>query len=261
MIIMVYVRSYSNHNRRGESGIGNWTIVVKDTKVNQHNGTFLDWRLTLWGEAVDPAIQPLHPLPEMTDDDHDYEDVPVVTTTVETEPPKTDPPVHPTDHVDRPVNEKPPETSASTTSLPSQTTGTTTTAATTAAATSMAGSSENFLPSFFPTFGASKRTQTWIYTSFGVIIIFCVGLGSYFYVQRQKRLRSSPRDDYEFEMIQDEDDTQALNGHSGRTQRRGGELYNAFAEDSDADELFDEEDDDELYRDHPSGEDYGKGKF
>ena len=58
-------------------------------------------------------------------------------------------------------------------------------------------------------------------------------------------------------MIQDEDDPQALRGT--RTQRRGGELYNAFAEDSDQ-ELLDaeeeeEEEDGELYKDHPNGHD------
>ena len=55
-------------------------------------------------------------------------------------------------------------------------------------------------------------------------------------------------------MIQDEDDPQALSA-ARPPQRRGGELYNAFAEDSDQ-ELLDEEgedDEDELYKDHPDG--------
>src|SRR4051794_23869727 len=40
-----------------------WRIIVKDTNVNEHNGTFLNWRLNLWGEAIDGTSQTLHPLP------------------------------------------------------------------------------------------------------------------------------------------------------------------------------------------------------
>ncbi|EZF36237.1 hypothetical protein H109_03623 [Trichophyton interdigitale MR816] len=37
----------------GESGIGNWTIVVKDTMINDFSGTFVSWQLSLWGEGTD----------------------------------------------------------------------------------------------------------------------------------------------------------------------------------------------------------------
>ncbi|TVY85997.1 Kexin, partial [Lachnellula willkommii] len=39
----------------GESGIGTWTIVVKDTIMNANNGTFIDWHLKLWGESIDAS--------------------------------------------------------------------------------------------------------------------------------------------------------------------------------------------------------------
>lgn len=215
---------------------------MKDVKANEFNGSFTDWRLNLWGESIDGSKQPIHPLPEENDDSHSYEDVPVMTTTVQPEPSTTTTtPITPTDFIDRPVNEKPTQTTASVTASPvvSQT------------PTMSTGSSDSFLPSFFPTFGTSKRTQAWIYASFGLMIVFCVGLGIYFNVQRRRRLRNNIRDDYEFEMIHDDDDPQAFNGPTGRTQRRGGELYNAFAEESDEERELLNEEDEEAYRDKP----------
>lgn len=52
-------------------------------------------------------------------------------------------------------------------------------------------------------------------------------------------------------MIEDEDETKAMNGNS---RRRGGELYNAFAGESEEEPLFSDEDDDEPYRDQAGAE-------
>ncbi|KAL4955599.1 peptidase S8/S53 domain-containing protein [Aspergillus filifer] len=221
----------------GESGVGTWTVIVKDSTVNDNVGEFLDWRLNFWGEAVDGSKQKLHPLPDEHDDDHTIEDSIVVTTTVEPAPTQTEPPSDPSHTVDRPVNVKPtPADSETSTESPTPT---------------PSPVSDSFLPSFFPTFGASKHTQVWIYAAISSIIIFCIGLGVYFHVQRRRRLRND-RDDYDFEMIEDEDETKAINGTS---RRRGGELYNAFAGESEEEPLFsDEDDDDEPYRDQTGAE-------
>ena len=48
---------------RGEAGVGTWRVIVKDTNVNGHIGTFINWRLNLWGESMDGSNQSLHPLP------------------------------------------------------------------------------------------------------------------------------------------------------------------------------------------------------
>ncbi|KAJ5679578.1 hypothetical protein N7462_007822 [Penicillium macrosclerotiorum] len=226
----------------GESPLGEWTVIVKDTEVNEFSGDFVDWRLNLWGEAVDGAKQALHPLPEENDDDHPYEDAHVATTTIAAAPSKTATPTNPDDHHDRPVNEKP---GASTeTGLPiEELESTNTTASSTPSPSSTSGSS---LSNYLPSFGASKRTQIWIYASLAMIIVFFIGLGVYFQLQRLKRRRTNPNDDYEFEMIEDEDEMRPMTGGTGRTQRRGGELYNAFAGESD-EEIF--SDDDEPYRD------------
>ncbi|EGE77626.1 kexin [Blastomyces gilchristii SLH14081] len=232
----------------GESGIGEWTVIVKDTIVNEHNGTFIDWQLNLWGEAINPKIQELHPLPTENDHDHDTEPAVVTTTPITTPggPSRPTPTSIPSDGVDRPVNAKP--TDSTSASGPDD------------HDSANPSKPDSFLPSFFPTFGVSKRTQVWIYGSLTLILIFCAALGVYFLVQRRKRLRNNPRDDYEFEMIDGSDDTDPLNGGGdddgdgaghmgaggvgrlGRKQRKkkGGELYDAFAGESDEDLLSDD---------------------
>jgi kexin len=212
-------------------------------------GRFLDWRLNLWGECIDPAIQALHPLPDEHDDDHEVADVPVSTTSIVPAPPQTDLPATPSDHIDRPVNAKPSNQADETTPINTPTSVATPTP--TSAPTPTHTPSESFLPSFFPTFGYSKRTQIWIYGSVGLIVVFCCALGVYFYVQRKKRLRNNPRDDYEFEVLDDHDDDSGMNGHASgkKAKRRAGELYDAFAGESDEEVFSDVEE--EPYRDAP----------
>lgn len=238
----------------GESGIGKWTVVVKDTNVNKYSGIFTDWRLRLWGECVDPKIQKLLPMPTEHDDDaHDTETISAtVGTTMHGEPPKTDAlPDKPSDHPERPVNAKPTTTD---TSNPTDT------------STSKPGLSDDgktpqgkqgLLPSMFPTFGASKSTQVWIYGALGLILSFGLSLGIWHLIVRRRRQRNA-RDEYEFEMLddQDRDDSSDPLSASGRKGKgRAGELYDAFAEGSeDEHDRFsvgdeDEHDEDGEYRD------------
>ena len=232
-------------NLRGERPNGTWTVIVKDTKVNEHNGTFIDWRLNLWGESINPAVQGLHPLPDEHDDDHETATASVITTSIDPGSLATSLPAHPSDHIDRPTKPQPTDdndavvTATETIAVP----GTTVTE--TGAATHTY--SDGFLPSFFPTFGVSKKTQIWIYGAAGLIVAFCLGLGIYSIVQRRKRLRNNPRDKYEFEMVGTEDDDEARRGLNRHKARRGGELYDAFADGSD-DDLYS---DDEGYQDTP----------
>lgn len=237
-------------------GDGEWEIVVKDTQVNEFNGDFVDWRINFWGEAIDSAKQHLHPLPAEHDDDHPYEDPHhIATVSINPGPTKTGTPDNVDDHHDRPINQKP-------TDAPSKPTVTqpadeelevlhpdpSTTTSSTATPSSSASSADDHLSSYLPTFGTSKRTQVWIYASFAMIIVFFIGLGVYFQLQRIKRRRTNPNDDYEFEMIEDEEEMQPMTGGAGRTQRRGGELYNAFAGESD-EEIFSDDEGDGAYHD------------
>ncbi|KAB8698109.1 hypothetical protein FH972_026359 [Carpinus fangiana] len=244
----------------GESGEGAWTIIVKDTVLNDKNGTFVDWKLNLFGECVDPEQQDLLPIPnEHDDDDHDREDGAASTVSV-TPTSTTELAEHPTDHIDRPVNVK----SSSTPAL-----ATTTTAAfeapvmVTATPSPSVGedeekepvstaepSNDNFLPSPFPHFGVSKTTQIWIYGALALIIVFVACLGCwYFFVMRKRRRNDNYG--YEFDVLDNEDDDQpGANGRSGgrRKQKRAGELYDAFAGESD-EEVF-SEDEEGAYQDH-----------
>ncbi len=232
---------------RGESGIGQWTVIVKDTEVNEHNGTFIDWKITLWGECKDASKQQLLPMPTEHDDDN-HDDVAtgiVATTSISAVTSATDSPVAtPTDQPDRPVNAKP--TNAKPTS-----TGEATPTATGESTTSPTPSTvpDHFLPSIFPTFGVSKRTQIWIYGAVGLVVVFCAGLGTYFFLARRKRLRNNPREGYEFEPVGDEAPLNGNGAAGGRKgKKRAGELYDAFAGESDED-LFSDGEDVEEYKD------------
>jgi kexin len=58
----------------GEDGIGQWTVIVKVASRPNKNGTFTDWRLKLYGEAIDGANQALLPLPTEIDDAYHKEE-------------------------------------------------------------------------------------------------------------------------------------------------------------------------------------------
>lgn len=79
-------------------------------------------------------------------------------------------------------------------------------------------------------------------------------------MQRRKRLRNNPRDDYEFEVLDTEEETRGLNidASGKKVKRRAGELYDAFAGESD-EELF-SSDGEEGYRDAPSDKRRGRGE-
>ncbi|KAK3942105.1 peptidase S8/S53 domain-containing protein [Diplogelasinospora grovesii] len=250
----------------GESGLGTWTIVVKDTIQNEFNGTFTDWHLKLWGESKDASKAKLLPMPtEEDDNDHAIiatTTVPASTTTLPPNlVPTTGPEITdtPSDHPDRPVNSKPTQSSSATEDESAP-----------AAETTPANST--WLPSFLPTFGVSASTQAWIYGSLALIAIFCSGLGVYMWMARRKRLRNNPRNDYEFELL-DEEEAEGLagggrgekrgvaGGKKGRGNKtRGGELYDAFAGGSDdEDELEDDFDHNHQYRDRADNDREGSG--
>ncbi|KAB5549792.1 peptidase S8/S53 domain-containing protein [Coniochaeta sp. 2T2.1] len=246
----------------GEKGVGTWTIVVKDTKVNEHNGTFVDWHLKLWGESIDASKAKILPMPTDDDDDNHLDSqIPISTTTLAasttTLPPDATAsdsglPIVPTSDVsiDRPVNSKPTDSP----SVPSSSSSPTASAS----PETSAKPGTTWLPSFLPTFGMSSSTTAWIYGALVLIVVFCSGLGAYFWMARRKRLRNSAgRDDYEFELL-DEEEAEGLAsgekkgsaaaGKKGERRTRGGELYDAFAGGSD-----DDDDDDfgeQVYRDN-----------
>lgn len=252
----------------GETGQGKWTIIVKDTVTNEHTGEFTDWKLRLWGECIDPSIQEMLPMPsEHDDDDHDVITSAHGHTTTISLPTNTQiASGNPSDHITRPINQKP-----TTTTSPSNSESALPTTPAESAEESPAESAEesptpssspeNFLPSPFPTFGVSKRTQIWIYGALAVIIIFCGSLAIYMIIARRKRLRNNPRDNYEFQMINDQEEgAQPMMGAGGRrnvNKTRAGALYDAFAGESD-EELFSDDEDETYHDEKPREEDSDK---
>ncbi|CZR55454.1 probable KEX1 protease precursor [Phialocephala subalpina] len=242
----------------GESGIGTWTIIVKDTMVNEHNGTFVDWHLKLWGESIDASKATLLPMPsEHDDDNHDQvistTTIAGATTSVTPVSTPTSMMANPTDHPDRPTKPKPSGTT--------EDENTPTTSSSPAATTS----ASSWLPSFFPTFGGSSKKQIWIYGAAALILVFCSALGIYLYMARRKRLRNNPRDEWEFDLLE-EDETEGLTGGGKKGakkggKRRAGELYDAFAagsDESDTEYLDDNEGGDEREKKLYESDDEGK---
>lgn len=93
--------------------------------------------------------------------------------------------------------------------------------------------------SWLPSFG---KAGVWVYGAIALIAVFCSALGIWFYIR--KRRNSTPRDNYEFELV-NEDETEGLNGEK---RTRGRELYDAFAGDEEDDD--DDDDDSSEYHDH-----------
>ncbi|OAA71569.1 pheromone processing endoprotease KexB [Cordyceps fumosorosea ARSEF 2679] len=240
----------------GEKGVGKWTVIVRDSNVNQHSGKFVDWRLKLWGESIDAGKASLLPMPTENDDvDHDkVETVTIPGTTTSVPPQATSEPSPtvsvPDDHINRPTKPAGGDTAPS---------PTTTTPASTPVDQKPAESSpsSNWI-SWLPSFGASKTAQIWIYGAAGLIGAFGIGLGIFFYIARRRRLRNDSRSNYEFELLDEEEggrdgaaaggiEKGLVSGKSGR-RTRGGELYDAFADGSSEDEESDADEFD-AYRD------------
>ncbi|CAK1363617.1 unnamed protein product [Cercospora beticola] len=243
----------------GESGVGKWTVIVKDTRKNSHQGTFIDWHFKLWGESIDGEKQALLPMPTDHDDDnHDVYVVPTQTATAHTTSVAHPTDAHgapignPTDHPNRPTKPKPIATAPAAQDTPGAVEGD--------EPTSVADEDTNsFLPSKWPTFGVSRKTIYWIYGAAFLILTFLMALAVWMLCVRRKRRRLG--DLGEFEMVEqdDPDESAPLAGKgraSGKPRNKGKDLYNAFAEGSDTDEAeaFDIGTDDE--DDH---ENFGEG--
>lgn len=239
-------RSKLTRTCRGERGVGKWTIVVKDAKENEYQGTWIDWHLKLWGEAVDASRATKLPMPQ-EDDDNDHANIATTTiaasiTSIVHPTDVSDPQGNPEDHIDRPENMK----STSTDGSEAEQTGSPTegeVSTGTGEAQSATSSPSNWI-SWLPSFGVSSHAQMWIYGAMGLIIAFCCGLGIYLWLARRKRLRNNPRSDYEFELLNEEEaeglepgEKGVLAGRKGR-RTRGGELYDAFAGGSDEEDDF-----------------------
>lgn len=218
---------------RGEKGVGTWTVIVSDNKVDKNDGTFVDWHLKLWGSTIDASKAKLLPMPSDDDDNNHAATTTAAPVTTTLPPGSSDTNTVlselPSDHPDRPS--KPTGTGAAQSDTENETSDHT------------SANTGSWLPSFLPTFGASAHTMAWVYGALGLIVLFVCGLGAWWWIVRRRRLRNSPRDDYEFELLNEEEGEGLAAGAEKNKRRRGGELYDAFAGGSD-----DEDEDDDHVR-------------
>ncbi len=232
---------------RGESGIGAWTLTVRDTAVNEHVGNLTDFHLKLWGESIDPKKAFDLPLPnENDDDDHDANGAPLPSHATSLAPATSSmKPVQtssvaavPSDNPTRPV---PPKIKPSTTAAEASAT------ASSSAAPAVTGAPEGSTwLSWLPSFGFGPKTTAWLWGVVALIAAFGIGLGGYFWWAKRKQAKDQ-RDSYEFEVLRDEEEGPLVGGAKGK--RRAGELYDAFATGSD-----DEDDEAGGYRDREMDE-------
>ncbi|KAJ4290763.1 pheromone processing endoprotease [Collariella sp. IMI 366227] len=176
---------------QGELGAGTWTIIVRDTTINQFTGTFTDWHLKLWGETRDTSKAQLLPMPT-EEDDNDHALIPTTTLPAAT----TSCPLHQPCHLPPilPNRRRPPRQQQTHRHQPPPR----------LKPQQLRESNEKpstWLPSFLPTFGVSAATQAWIYGSLVLIVLFCAGLGVYLYLARRKRLRNNPRSVYKHKQL------------------------------------------------------------
>jgi kexin len=99
------------------------------------------------------------------------------------------------------------------------------------------------IPSFLPTFGVSGTKQAWIYASAAFIGLFVAGLGIFMCIQKRKRAKQNSRDDYEFAVLENEDEMLTGAGKEKGTKKKARDLYDAFGASDDEDVLSDSDDD------------------
>ncbi|KAH8779928.1 subtilase [Diaporthe sp. PMI_573] len=166
----------------GESGIGKWTISIKDARENEHSGTFVDWRLQLWGECIYPEHATLLTMPSEEEEDDDDDDDAVMAPTA-----------HATDmniilsstatslHTGRPAKIEPTKSDSV------EPTG----------ATQVMENSESQFANI------SGSLHLWL--ALVLSLIMCAGVGAWLWVPRCWRWRATSRDDYEFQTLHESD--------------------------------------------------------
>ncbi|KAK9367381.1 peptidase S8/S53 domain-containing protein [Lipomyces kononenkoae] len=247
----------------GETGIGTWTLTVYDTEMPDLKGTFEDWSMRIWGEAIDPSRAKPFPMPNES---------PV------TEPAESTPTSMPA---------TPPSTTADSTTSDQLATSTAISAPSATTTTDEGGyedddeendndrvSHDSPVFGWIPTFGMSTDKVIWIYGAALLIVGFVALLVIYLCIQRRKNAGykrtagDGDGDGYEFQILRSRNDLETgRDGGNGAprtgTRRKARDLYDAF-ENIDEDDAFavddllsdvDEDDryDDDHDHDGPSG--------
>ncbi|KAF7587225.1 pheromone processing endoprotease [Aspergillus hancockii] len=174
----VTVKINVSHTRRGDLSVELCSpegISLIDTNVDDHSGKLINWRLKLWGEAINGLHQPLHPFPD--EHDQEFPGVAVAITSAYSAAIETERPTAPIDANNRPGNVRLVETGGPTPA---------TSSIVSSALVGPASLSASFPPlhSWIP--AASRSRQLWVHTGIIFSVVFCIVLGLYLHIKRRR---------------------------------------------------------------------------
>ncbi|KTW26570.1 kexin KEX2 [Pneumocystis jirovecii RU7] len=188
----------------GESFLGNWTIRVNDKNNPNVDGSFMDWQIHLWGEAIDP--KKAKPIP-----------YPVVFTSNKT-----------SNQTSATSTSRPTATSSST----SKTTSATATKTSATETTPTSGTEHPTSPDKTKTQKGSWGRKAWLYFIVTFLILAFISALCYIYFQRRSRIKQSLiEESYEFEVLRDdEEDINYLfqDSEKAKILQENPEIYTAF---------------------------------
>ncbi|KAG8725276.1 pheromone processing endoprotease [Ceratobasidium sp. 395] len=206
-----------------EDPVGKWTIRVSDQHDAAHNGSFLAWRMSMFGSVIDPSKVELWTVPDDPVDPATVPATPITTTstTMSATPTKQHP--KPTEHL--PGDHDTAEGEAHKPSF------NTTNPATGNNSTSTAPVQPAPDEGYFSHMTDLLKSQTWLFAALGAVVVFVIGAGVWLYRRRRSRMR-----DYAA-LGGDDLPMSQVGGAAGGTR----ELYDAFGELSDGESEADEE--------------------
>lgn len=200
----------------GESGVGQWRLVVGDHDHPEATGIFKNWRMTLWGECRDESkAVPLSMPGDPTSDDGSTGDDQAPTVTKPVDVTTGAPPVRP-DLTAIPSSGMPPPRPVLTKIKPP---GEGTHLSVPTTIIQPLPEEETVLSSKFDW---RSKQALWLYSAIAAIMIFMSGIGVWILLQR-RRSQKVNRDDYEFKELR--------NGSHGSSNVNSAESNNAAAND------------------------------
>jgi kexin len=192
---------------RDEDPVGAWTLSVKDRQKNDKNGTFVSWKMSLWGESIDPSLAVPYRLPD--DDELDLPPPPAESQSSSSAVPsesKTKTIVKPTAHLPEdhaqssgeahlPIDDQLDATSVPSTSPPSPSeTNAGPVSTTSPLSSSLSGA-------YLGNMASLLANQAWVFIAAGVVLVFAVSLIAFFVIRRRNAQRRAGRQGYFFESL------------------------------------------------------------
>ncbi|KAJ7940288.1 peptidase S8/S53 domain-containing protein [Mycena leptocephala] len=209
----------------GEDPVGEWTIKVSDQGSSSNNGSFLGWNMVFWGSAIDPSKTTLFDVPQ--------DEVDVVLPPYESPPPSptmsavtsTKQHAKPTAHLPGDHGDAAGENTNAT--FPGQED----TAVPSLSPSPSASHSPTADEGWFSDMSNLVKSQAWFFGAIGMVVVFGLAAGLYFWRRRVLRLRN-------YRSLPEGDELPMSGVRGGRLSGgpRTKELYDAFGEVSDDDE-------------------------